>query len=108
MSEKDMRRYSAGEIRARRSRGESRSDFDRVRRKSEAELERDIAADPDFAGIHKNWYKDAQAIVPARKKLLSLRIDSDILEWFKRQGPGYQTRINGVLRAFVRHSGRKA
>ena len=34
------------------------------------------------------------------KASVSLRIDRDVLEWFKAQGPGYQTRINAVLRAF--------
>jgi uncharacterized protein (DUF4415 family) len=34
------------------------------------------------------------------KTSVSLRIDTDVLEWFKTQGPGYQTRINAVLRAF--------
>jgi uncharacterized protein (DUF4415 family) len=36
----------------------------------------------------------------AGKELISLRIDQDVIEWFKAQGPGYQTRINSVLRAF--------
>jgi uncharacterized protein (DUF4415 family) len=34
------------------------------------------------------------------KAAVSLRVDQDVLEWFKAQGPGYQTRINSVLRAF--------
>jgi uncharacterized protein (DUF4415 family) len=34
------------------------------------------------------------------KTSVSLRLDTDVLEWFKAQGPGYQTRINAVLRAF--------
>jgi uncharacterized protein (DUF4415 family) len=34
------------------------------------------------------------------KTSISLRVDRDVLEWFKAQGPGYQTRINAVLRAF--------
>jgi uncharacterized protein (DUF4415 family) len=34
------------------------------------------------------------------KTSISLRVDKDVLEWFKDQGPGYQTRINAVLRAF--------
>ncbi|MGD9582653.1 MAG: BrnA antitoxin family protein [Lysobacterales bacterium] len=34
------------------------------------------------------------------KELISLRIDQDVIEWFKAMGPGYQTRINSVLRAF--------
>ena len=36
----------------------------------------------------------------APKASISLRVDNDVLEWFKAQGPGYQTRINSVLRAF--------
>ena len=35
-----------------------------------------------------------------RKTSISLRVESSVLEWFKAQGPGYQTRINAVLRAF--------
>lgn len=34
------------------------------------------------------------------KRAVSLRVDADVLEWFKAQGPGYQTRMNAVLRAF--------
>lgn len=36
----------------------------------------------------------------AAKASVSLRLDADVLAWFKAQGPGYQTRINAVLRAF--------
>lgn len=35
-----------------------------------------------------------------RKTAISLRIEEDVLEWFKAQGPGYQSRMNAVLRAF--------
>lgn len=35
-----------------------------------------------------------------RKKQIALRVDEDVLEWFKAQGPGYQTRMNAVLREF--------
>lgn len=34
------------------------------------------------------------------KTSISLRVDASVLEWFKAQGPGYQTRINAVLKAF--------
>jgi uncharacterized protein (DUF4415 family) len=36
-----------------------------------------------------------------KKALLSLRIDSDVIEWFKRQGAGYQSRMNALLRAYM-------
>ena len=38
---------------------------------------------------------------PPPKSLLSLRVDADVLSWFKSQGPGYQSRINALLRAFM-------
>jgi uncharacterized protein (DUF4415 family) len=36
-----------------------------------------------------------------RKEQLTLRIDSDVVKWYRRQGPGYQTRINLLLRAYM-------
>lgn len=36
-----------------------------------------------------------------KKALLSLRIDSDVIEWFRQQGPGYQSRMNALLRAYM-------
>jgi uncharacterized protein (DUF4415 family) len=39
--------------------------------------------------------------VAPKKTLLSLRIDSDVIEWFRGQGPGYQSRINALLRAYM-------
>jgi len=40
-----------------------------------------------------------------RKKQLTIRVDSDVLEWYRRQGPGYQTRINALLRAYMQERG---
>ena len=36
-----------------------------------------------------------------KKALLSLRIDSDVIEWFRKQGAGYQSRMNALLRAYM-------
>ena len=41
------------------------------------------------------------------KRQLTIRIDSDVLEWYRRQGPGYQTRINALLRAYMQECGDK-
>lgn len=100
-------RYSDTELRANVARGEDRTDLARVKAKTEAELEQDIASDPDFANVPNDWYLQAEAIMPASKRLLSLRLDTDVLDWFKQQGPGYQTRINAVLRAFVQQAGKR-
>jgi uncharacterized protein (DUF4415 family) len=37
----------------------------------------------------------------SRKAQLTLRVDSDVLDWFRRQGQGYQTKINALLRAYM-------
>jgi uncharacterized protein (DUF4415 family) len=56
----------------------------------------------------------AQAIVRRglkpvpRKTQLTIRVDSDVLEWYKKQGPGYQTRINALLRAYMQEDARKS
>ena len=42
-----------------------------------------------------------------RKKQLTLRIDSDVVEWYKNQGRGYQTRINALLRAYMKEHQRR-
>jgi len=42
--------------------------------------------------------KGLKPVLP--KESISLRIDADLLEWFKSTGPGYQTRINSILRAY--------
>src|ERR1700730_2068934 len=105
--EKGIRRFSETDLQERRGRGESRTELARVRAKTAEELERDIARDPDFSGVPEDWYKRAEAVMPTPKKLLSLRLDSDVVDWFKSQGPGYQTRINAVLRAFVQQTAKK-
>src|SRR5437870_11781427 len=38
---------------------------------------------------------------PPKKTLLSLRVDSDVVEWFRAQGRGYQSRMNALLRAYM-------
>lgn len=43
-----------------------------------------------------------------RKKQLTLRVDSDVVEWYQKQGPGYQTRINSLLRAYMEEHARKS
>jgi uncharacterized protein (DUF4415 family) len=44
----------------------------------------------------------------ARKRQLTIRVDSDVLEWYRRQGPGYQTRINALLRAYMQAHPRRS
>ena len=56
--------------------------------------------DPDAAPIDIDW-SDAVLVIPARKKAISIRVDEDVLDYFKREGDGYQRRINAVLRSYM-------
>jgi len=51
--------------------------------------------------------EDAELVEPGTKKLLTLRLDPDVVEWFRSQGPGYQTRMNAVLRRYMEAQRRK-
>jgi uncharacterized protein (DUF4415 family) len=55
----------------------------------------------DIPELDEAFFRRAKVRMPAGKQLVSLRVDQDILDWFKQQGKGYQTRINAVLRAYV-------
>jgi uncharacterized protein (DUF4415 family) len=93
-------RHTAEELAAMRRRGRSRSDWARAGSVGRKQLERSIAADPEEAGMAIDW-KNATLELPGPKAILNMRVDRRVLEYFRRSGRGYQTRINAVLRAFV-------
>ena len=76
---------------------------------NQARVRKTIDADIVRDGGARHWTPEMFARAVARKglktvprkALLSLRIDSDVIEWFKRQGPGYQSRMNALLRAYM-------
>ena len=103
----DIRTYSAADLRRMRARSGTRTDLPRAAAMSEEELERQVAADPDFKDLPSNWFETADAIMPVAKKLLSLRLDEDVIDWFRQVGPGYQTRMNAVLKAYVRGASKR-
>ena len=78
----------------------SKTDWARVRGMKDREIKR-TSEHPEADPRHIMRGIVRRGLKPARPKTsISLRVDADVLEWFKRQGPGYQTRINSVLRAF--------
>jgi uncharacterized protein (DUF4415 family) len=76
-----------------------KTDWGRVDALSEEELEQSIAANPE-ANVEVDWAK-AHLVMPQRKESVHLRIDPDVLAWFRQQGQGYLTRMNAVLRAYM-------
>jgi uncharacterized protein (DUF4415 family) len=86
--------------------GAGRTHWDRLDRLTDADIAADVAADPDAAPIAgADWFRDAELVLPEAKQAISLRIDPDVLRWFRDQGPGYQSRINAVLRQYARAHG---
>ena len=78
----------------------SKTDWRRVRAMHERDVRvSDEHPEADLKHIVRGIVR--QGLKPVSSKTsISLRVDADVLEWFKAQGPGYQTRINAVLRAF--------
>ena len=76
-----------------------RANLAKLRRLSEREIER--SSPPELAGFPADFWNEAVVVEPATKEPISLRVDSDVLAWFKAQGPRYQSRMNAVLRSYV-------
>jgi uncharacterized protein (DUF4415 family) len=79
---------------------EGQTDWKRVRNMSDAEAEAIATADPGT--LPASFWEKAQPVAPQTKEKVSARFDADVVEWFRRQGRGYQTRMNAVLRAYVK------
>ena len=96
----DTVRYTAEEIDEMLARGESRTNWAAVKAVTDEELEASIAADPDDVHEPVDWSRAVKGM-PPHKRDIHIRIDEDVLDWFRQAGRGYQTRINNVLRAFM-------
>jgi uncharacterized protein (DUF4415 family) len=67
---------------------------------SDAEIHAGIEADPDAHPTDEAFWQDAKVVLPRRKEVVTMRLDADLLEWFRQQR-GYQTRINAILRSYM-------
>jgi uncharacterized protein (DUF4415 family) len=62
-----------------------------------------IASDPDAAPIlNDDWFRKAELVLPGAKRPISIRLATEVLDYFMEAGPGYQSRINAVLVSYVR------
>ncbi len=76
-----------------------RADLERLRDMSEEEIT--STSPTELADLPADFWDDAVVVVPRLKEAISLRVDGDVLEWFRGQGPRYQTRMNAVLRSYM-------
>ncbi len=93
--------YTAKQIKAKVARGDDRTDWRKVHAIIGKKLEASIRADVDDIHEERDWAQTVMSI-PAPKDHINIRVDHDVLEWFKASGRGYQTLMNNVLRAFVK------
>jgi uncharacterized protein (DUF4415 family) len=66
---------------------------------TDEQIEASIKNDPDWSDDW-NW-GEAVLVIPPKKKAISIRVDEDVLDYFKHEGAGYQRRINAVLRSYM-------
>ncbi len=79
---------------------EPRTNWKRVRSLTGAQIRAGIRKDPDIHPTDEAFWNMAKVVMPRSKKTVTMRLDADLLDWF-RGNPGYQTRINAILRAYM-------
>ncbi len=83
---------------ARRMKDET--DYARLDAMTDEDIAKAVAEDPDAAPLDIDWTK-ARLVLPPGKENVTLRVDRDVLAWFRASGKGFHTRMNAVLRAYM-------
>jgi uncharacterized protein (DUF4415 family) len=73
---------------------------------TDKEIKNAVRSDPDAAPLDIDW-SNAVLVTPPKKKAISIRVDEDVLDYFRKGGVGYQRRINAVLRSYVQQKDKK-
>jgi uncharacterized protein (DUF4415 family) len=76
-----------------------RADLTRLRRVTDAEIAR--TAPDELRDLPADFWNEAVPVLPTAKVPISLRVDADVLEFFRESGPRYQSRMNAVLRSYM-------
>ena len=103
-SENDPGGQPGGEVQATSKpepKTEPKTDWRRLRSMTDEEVHAAIIDDPDAKPTDKAFWKEARVVMPRRKETVTMRLDADLLEWFRSER-GYQTRINDVLAEHIR------
>jgi len=79
-----------------------RTNLKRLDTLTEEEIEEAARSDEDSILLEECDINSLQIVMPKAKKSISLRVDPDVLSYFKSMGKGYQTRMNAVLRAYMK------
>jgi uncharacterized protein (DUF4415 family) len=76
------------------------TDWSHLGRRTPAQIGKGIGADPGVHATDAQFWKTAKVVLPTPKEIVTMRLDADLLRWFRRER-GYQTRINAILRAYM-------
>jgi len=68
---------------------------------SDKDIHEAIVSDPEANPTDEDFWKTADVVLPRRKEVVTLRLDAEVLEWFRRER-GYQTRINAILQSYMK------
>ena len=96
MNDRRSKTHSRGSNRSR-----SGTDFDYLDRVTDAEIEAAMDRDSAWKDLKDVDWSKAVLVIPPKKKAISIRVDEDVLDYFKTEGAGYQRRINAVLRSYM-------
>ena len=98
-------RHTVKRNRGKRKKAEPKTDWARLRAMTDRDIEKAVRDDPDAAPIlTERWLRNARLTMPMDRRprvAISLRIERELVEWFKAQGGPYQSRMHAVLKAFV-------
>jgi len=78
-----------------------------LRKLTDAEIDASIANDPDWEEFKDIDWSEAVLVIPPKKKAISIRVDEDVLDYFRKEGAGYQRRMNAVLRSYMQQKRKK-
>src|SRR6266516_5929061 len=101
MKEKDITLVSRDDPRR------GKTDWAKVAKLTDEEIEAAMAKDPAWADYDDAHWSEAVLVIPPKKKAISIRLDEDVLDFFKQEGVGYQRRINAVLRSYMQQRRKK-
>lgn len=96
--DKNIKSYTAAELKDKRA--ESRTDLSKVDAMTDEKLEQLIAGDEEERSLQPDWTK-AKLIFPQAKQSVHLRLEQDIIKFFKSHGKGHISRMQAVLKAYV-------
>jgi uncharacterized protein (DUF4415 family) len=109
LSQRGAHREKSGKNITIMSRNDARrgtTDWGAVEALTDKQIEAAIREDPDAVPLDFDW-SEAVLVIPPRKKAISIRLDEDVLDFFKRDGAGYQRRMNAVLRSYMQQKRKK-